>query len=125
MPAAARSTDMHTCPSHGGGPTQSGETTVLIGHQPAARVGDVLVCGGPADVIAQGEPSVLIGNKDAARYGDPTEHGGKLIMGCPSVLIGSMAQAHALMTNAPFCEECEKKRQERLAKREKSTSKTP
>src|SRR6185312_8367178 len=71
MPLAARITDMHTCPKvepgpvpHVGGPTVSGEPTVLIGFMPAARVGDTLVCVGPPDSIKAGEPSVIIGNKD-------------------------------------------------------------
>jgi uncharacterized Zn-binding protein involved in type VI secretion len=119
MPLAARITDMHTCPKvepgpvpHVGGPTVSGEPTVLIGFMPAARVGDSLVCVGPPDSIKSGEPSVVIGHKDAARLGDPTNHGGVLVMGCPTVIIGSSAQGEALRTNQPFCEECERKKKE-------------
>ncbi len=124
MPLAARITDMHTCPKvepgpvpHVGGPTVSGEPTVLIGFMPAARVGDTLVCVGPPDTIKSGEPSVIIGNKDAARLGDPTSHGGILVAGCPTVIIGSSPQAEALRTNQPFCEECERKKKEREAKK--------
>jgi uncharacterized Zn-binding protein involved in type VI secretion len=123
MPPAARITDMHVCPKvepgpvpHVGGPTSSGEGTVLIGFMPAARVGDMLVCVGPPDSIKQGESSVIIGHKHAARLGDPTNHGGALVMGCPTVIIGSSAQAETIRTDKPFCEECEKKRQEREAK---------
>jgi uncharacterized Zn-binding protein involved in type VI secretion len=113
MPPAARITDDHTCPQdpHVGGPVDSGETTVLIGFQPAARVGDSLVCDGPSDAVAKGEPTVHIGNKHAARLGDPTTHGGKIVEGCPTVIIGSSNQADALKTDKPFCEECEKKRE--------------
>jgi len=88
----------------------SGEITVLIGFQPAARVGDSLVCIGPPDSISAGEPTVVIGNKDAARMGDPTSHGGRLVLGHPTVFIGSTSQAEALATDLPFCEECEKAR---------------
>ena len=126
MPPAARITDMHTCPKvepgpipHVGGPTISGESTVIIGFQLAARVGDSLVCCGPPDTISQGEPSVVIGNQDSARYGDPTVHGGKLVSGCPSVIIGSSNQAETLKTDKPFCEECEKKRKEREAREQR------
>ena len=122
MPPAARITDNHTCPKvepgpvpHVGGPTISGESTVIIGFQLAARVGDHLICCGPPDTIAKGEPSVVIGNQDSARYGDPTVHGGKLVQGCPTVIIGSSNQAEALKTDKPFCEECERKRKEREA----------
>ena len=122
MPPAARITDMHICPRvepgpvpHVGGPTITGESTVIIGFQFAARVTDSLVCCGPTDAISRGEPSVVIGFKDSARYGDPTVHGGKLVSGCPTVIIGSSAQAEALKTDKPFCEECERKRKEREA----------
>jgi uncharacterized Zn-binding protein involved in type VI secretion len=119
MPPAARITDMHTCPAHGGGPVSAGEPTVIIGNMPAARVGDTLVCPPAPDVIAKGEPSVIIGHKDAARLGDPTAHGGRVAVGCPTVIIGSSPQAQTLRSNKPFCEECEreKKRQEEQAKK--------
>jgi uncharacterized Zn-binding protein involved in type VI secretion len=117
MPAAARITDLHTCPKmepgpvpHVGGPVISGDVTVLIGYQPAARAGDSLVCVGPPDSISAGEPTVIIGNKEAARMGDPTSHGGRLVIGHPTVLIGSTPQSETLATDLPFCEECEKAR---------------
>lgn len=113
MPPAARITDLHNCPRHGKAPLAVGESTVLIGNQPAARVGDALACDGAKDLVSQGEPTVLIGNQDAARLGDPTEHGGILIEGCPSVLIGSTAQARTMKTDKPFCEICEAERRAR------------
>jgi uncharacterized Zn-binding protein involved in type VI secretion len=126
MPLAARITDMHTCPKvepgpvpHVGGPMVSGEPTVLIGFMPAARVGDALVCVGPPDAIKSGEPTVVIGHKDAARLGDPTNHGGLVVAGCPTVIIGSSPQADALRTDKPFCEECERKRKEREARKKR------
>ncbi len=95
MPPAARVTDMHTCPMftgpvpHVGGPVlPPGEPTVLIGMLPAARVTDMLVCVGPPDAIAMGSPTVMIGNLMAARLGDPTVHGGVIVVGCPTVIIG-------------------------------------
>jgi uncharacterized Zn-binding protein involved in type VI secretion len=117
MPPAARVTDMHTCPKvegpipHVGGPVLPvGEPTVRIGFMPAARKGDMLVCVGPPDKISRGEPTVRIGNQDAARMGDSTQHGGVITMGCPTVMIGSSAQAETLGVAAesgtPFCEEC-------------------
>jgi uncharacterized Zn-binding protein involved in type VI secretion len=119
MPAAARITDDHTCPKvepgpvpHVGGPVVAGDATVLIGFQPAARVGDALACSGPADAVSQGDATVLIGFKHAARLGDPTTHGGVLVAGCPSVIIGSSTQSEALKTDQPFCAECERKRLE-------------
>lgn len=95
MPPAARLNDMHVCPAangpqpHVGGPVIGpGEATVLIGGMPAARVGDQATCAGPPDVIIQGSTSVLIGGMPAARLGDPTAHGGSIVVGCPTVMIG-------------------------------------
>ncbi|MET6997342.1 PAAR domain-containing protein [Chitinophaga defluvii] len=95
MPPAARLTDMHVCPMftgpvpHVGGPvTGPGVPTVLIGGMPAAVVGDMLVCTGPPDVIVQGSATVLIGGKPAARMGDLTAHGGTIMIGQPTVMIG-------------------------------------
>jgi uncharacterized Zn-binding protein involved in type VI secretion len=107
MPPAARVTDAHTCPAHGGGPVAPPcLPTVLIGFQPAARQGDLAVCPGPLDAVARGEPSVLIGDQPAARRGDATAHGGVITGGCPTVFIGSLNQAVTLRTDKPFCEEC-------------------
>jgi uncharacterized Zn-binding protein involved in type VI secretion len=62
--------------------------TTLIGGLPAARVSDMAVCAGPPDVIAMGSVTVLIGKLPAARMGDQTAHGGTIVLGCPTVLIG-------------------------------------
>jgi len=62
--------------------------TVLIGSLPAARVGDMATCVGPPDVIALGSFTVLIGGMPAARLGDLTAHGGTIVLGLPTVLIG-------------------------------------
>ena len=93
--AAARINDMHICPMvtgtvpHVGGPIlPAGEPTVLIGGMPAARVGDMATCSGPPDTIVAGSGTVLIGGMPAARMGDSTAHGGTIIIGCPTVLIG-------------------------------------
>jgi len=86
---------MHTCPMvdvlkpHVGGPVlPPGCPTVLIGGLPAARVGDMLTCVGPPDVIALGSFTVMIGGQPAARMGDITAHGGVIVIGCPTVIIG-------------------------------------
>lgn len=92
---AARITDMHVCPMvtgtvpHVGGPVlPPGSPTVLIGGMPAACLGDMMVCTGPPDTILGGSGTVLIGGKPAARMGDSTAHGGTIVAGCPTVLIG-------------------------------------
>ncbi len=96
MPPAARINDMHICPMtnpngspHVGGPIlPAGEPTVLIGGMPAARVGDMATCAGPPDSIIIGSSSVFIGGKPAARVGDSTAHGGSIVLGEFTVLIG-------------------------------------
>jgi len=94
MPAA-RITDMHVCPMltvlvpHVGGPIlPPGGVTVLIGGLPAACMGDMLVCVGPPDSIVKGSATVLIANKPAARMLDNCAHGGMIVGGFPTVLIG-------------------------------------
>ena len=139
---AARLTDMHVCPMvtpglppipHVGGPiTGPGAPTVLIGGMPAAVMGDMCTCVGPPDTIILGSVGVMIGGKPAARMGDSCAHGGTIVLGCPTVLIGEVgssssvlmegavgmpaaavemvAQVAALLNaasnNTPFCAEC-------------------
>ena len=94
MKPAARVGDMHVCPMvtgivpHVGGPVSLGCFTVLIAKMPAARIGDMAVCGGPPDSVAMGSATVLIGGMPAARMGDVTAHGGNIVIGAPTVLIG-------------------------------------
>ena len=98
MPPAARLNDMHTCPMvtpgtspvpHIGGPIIGpGAPTVFIGGLPAARLGDQLVCVGPPDSIVKGSATVFIGGVPAARMGDATAHGGTIVGGLPTVMIG-------------------------------------
>ena len=95
MPPAARITDMHVCPMvtgvvpHVGGPIiPPCCPQVLIGFMPAARVTDMAVCVGPPDVIVMGSMTVMIGGLPAARMGDLTAHGGVIVTGFPTVIIG-------------------------------------
>ena len=95
MPPASRLGDMHTCPMvtgiipHVGGPILPPcAPTVLIGGPPAARVGDMCTCVGPPDTIAKGSTSVMIMGSPAARIGDMTVHGGVIVLGMPTVMIG-------------------------------------
>ncbi|MCG8316738.1 MAG: PAAR domain-containing protein [Pseudomonadales bacterium] len=95
MPPSARIGDYHVCPRvnpgpvpHVGGPVAVGQPDVLIAGMPAARMGDMAICVGPPDKIARGSVTVKIGNKPAARMGDNTAHGGVVVAGAPTVLIG-------------------------------------
>lgn len=99
MPPAARLFDFHQCPMqtvvgpvtipHVGGPILGpGAPTVLIGGLPAAKVGDIALCIGPPDAIIKGSATVKIMGMPAARMGDKTAHGGTIMLGWPTVMIG-------------------------------------
>jgi uncharacterized Zn-binding protein involved in type VI secretion len=92
---AARVTDMHVCPMvtgvvpHVGGPIlPPAAINVITSGLIQARVGDMAVCVGPPDVIALGSFTVLVKGQPAARMGDLTAHGGTIVLGAPTVLIG-------------------------------------
>ncbi len=105
---------------HVGGAIISGLGSVLIGNKPAARVGDKATCQAPPDTISMGAPNVLVGNKMAARIGDPTAHGGVIVAGESTVLIGTHPQGAVLRAAArsgvPFCEECARRKAEARAR---------
>jgi uncharacterized Zn-binding protein involved in type VI secretion len=87
---------MHTCPMvnpgpvpHVGGPILPPcAPTVLVGYMPQARVSDMATCVGPPDVIIKGSSTVLVCGMPAARIGDTTAHGGVIVTGFPTVMIG-------------------------------------
>lgn len=131
MPPAARISDMHTCPMvnpgpvpHVGGPDISGSPNVITGYLPQARVTDSLICVPAIDKIAAGSPTVIVNNLQAARLGDSTVHGGKIVAGCPTVIIGESGQGATLRgaaaSGAPFCEECEKLRKKMLEEQQEA-----
>ncbi len=108
---AARVGDMHVCPMatpmlppipHVGGPiTGPGCPTVLIGGMPAAVMGDMCVCVGPPDTIILGSTGVFIGGKPAARMGDQCAHGGSIVLGLPTVLIGETMPGAPVVPTPP------------------------
>lgn len=77
-----------TVPHVGGPIVGPGSPTVLIAGMPAAVMGDSCVCTGPPDSIVKGSATVMIGGKPAARLGDTTAHGGSIVAGAPTVMIG-------------------------------------
>ncbi len=90
--------DMHVSPMvtpgpppipHVGGPLlPPGVPTVLIGGMPAAVMGNMATCVGPPDSVVLGSVGVMIGGRPAARMGDTCAHGGTIVVGMPTVLIG-------------------------------------
>ncbi len=94
MPPAARISDIHTCPMftglvpHVGGPIITGSPTVVTGKMPQARVGDMATCVGPPDTIIVGSMTVMVNSMPAARITDKTVHGGVIVSGYPTVIIG-------------------------------------
>lgn len=97
LPAARIALDMQICPQvtppvpvpHVGGPIIGpGSINVIIGGSPASVMGDMAMCVGIPCNIIKGSMSVLLGNKPAVRIGDPTNHGGAVVTGFPTVLIG-------------------------------------
>ena len=97
-PPAARLTDSHVCPMQTPGVPPiphvgsiiagPGCPTVMIGKMPAALMGDMCICVGPPDSIVKGSTTVLIGSMPAAQLGSSTAHGGSIILGCMTVMIG-------------------------------------
>ena len=86
---------MHVCPMvtvlvpHVGGPIAGPcMPTVLTMGMPQARITDMAVCVGPPDVIVMGSATVLVGGLPAARMLDMTAHGGTIVLGAFTVLIG-------------------------------------
>jgi len=97
MPPAARVTDLHVCPMvtgivpHVGGPIlPPGAPTVLIDMLPAATVTSMATCVGPPDIIVMGSMGVMINYLPAARLGDPTAHGGVIVLGSFTCIIGEV-----------------------------------
>jgi uncharacterized Zn-binding protein involved in type VI secretion len=80
---------------HGGGPILPPcAVTVLTTSLPQARISDMLTCVGPPDVIAMGSFTVLTMGLPSARMGDMTVHGGAIVVGAPTVLIGDAGSAN-------------------------------
>lgn len=92
---AARMGDMHVCPMvtgvvpHVGGPIAAPSApTVLVGKVPVAGLGSMATCVGPPDTILKGSATVLAGKKPVARMTDTCSHGGTVVLGCFTVLVG-------------------------------------
>ncbi len=95
MKYAARVGDPHVCPMtapipHGGGQLVGpGVATVHVGYLPAAVQGTSCSCATVLpNTVSQGSSTVKVGYRSAARIGDGTAHGGLIVGGCTTVVIG-------------------------------------
>ncbi|MFQ5570017.1 MAG: PAAR domain-containing protein [Rhodothermales bacterium] len=112
---ASRLTDLHLCPAfsgpapHLGGPISTpGHATTLIGSLIAARGTDQATCAmGPPDFIVTGAGTCLIGGQPAARMLEKAMHGGVVIWGCFTVLIGGPSAGVTLGNPAAGNAACE------------------
>ncbi|MBT3376050.1 MAG: PAAR domain-containing protein [Lentisphaerae bacterium] len=114
MLPAARVGDMHACPMQTPGTPpipHVGELFTRPGVPPRANR-RYAGCGdqghghlhtGPPDAIAKGSATVPAGGRSAARMGDSTAHGGAIVVGSPTVLIGGGGSSSAhLACSGPF-----------------------
>jgi len=51
-------------------------------------LGTMGICVGPPCNVIKGSATVMVGGMPAARMGDSTSHGGVIVLGCMTVLIG-------------------------------------
>jgi uncharacterized Zn-binding protein involved in type VI secretion len=110
---------------HVGGPIVTGEATVQVGFLPAARLGDMAICIGPPDTIARGSATVLIGYMPAARIGDTTVHGGAIVAGCATVLIGESGSGGFGGANTPCGAAAQQAKDSRAAMRKRKPDEGP
>jgi hypothetical protein len=73
----------------------------MIANMPAAVISGMCTCVGPPDVITMGAQTVLIQGLPAARLTSMTAHGGTIVVGAPTVLIGgpSFSVPRAIVVN--------------------------
>ena len=99
----ARNQDMHICPMvtpavvpipHVGGPVMGPSAlTVMAGGMPVAVMGDIAICVGPPDILVSGSPTVMAMGLPVVRITDTTAHGGMVVVGLPTVLVGDSGGA--------------------------------
>ena len=96
MPPVAFLGSMHTCPMvtvlvpHVGGPVMPIPMgpPILVGGMPIATATSMCICVGPPDLVAMGSTTVLAWGMPVARMGDQTAHGGVILLGNPTVMVG-------------------------------------
>lgn len=85
---------LHVCPQvtvivpHVGGPVIGTAATVLVAGPPAVNINDMAVCVGPPDKVAAASGTVSAKGKPMARMGDSCQHGGMIVLGMPTIIVG-------------------------------------
>lgn len=76
----------HTCPVHGGGPVlDPGQVLVRFNGIPVAVEGGLCACPGAPDPMVKGSSTVRINGRGVMRVGDQTAHGGRIVVGAPTL----------------------------------------
>lgn len=75
-------------PHVGGAVLSTPTPTVLADGLPLAGAGSLAGCVGALGVVITGSATVLVGGQPAARMGDAMAHGGVLVSGTATVLVG-------------------------------------
>lgn len=94
MPQIALKGHHHTCPDkcgkkpHVGGPITGGHDIVKVNGVPVALVGDPCACSCATDTITSGAPLFTVNGIQVAINGSATAHGGVVVAGDGSVMIG-------------------------------------
>ncbi|MEB0047946.1 MULTISPECIES: PAAR domain-containing protein [unclassified Pseudomonas] len=99
---AARKSDPYNCPlpGHGTNPIASGSPDVFFDGLPAARQGDTCTCG--SALSAALSPTVFINGKNAATIDTGGTHGGIVIGGSGTVIIGGTHTPCEFVPPAPL-----------------------
>lgn len=99
---AARLSDPTSCPvtGHGTNPIDIGSPNVLMDGLPAARQGDTSACGGALSGSLSG--TVFINGMNAATLGSTLNHGGTVVAGSGSILIGDIVVIASFTAPAPL-----------------------
>jgi uncharacterized Zn-binding protein involved in type VI secretion len=92
---SSRLFDMHVCPAftgpvpHVGGPiTGPGNPTVITFSMVQSKQTDLCVCVGPPDTVVMGAPTVQTLGLPLTRITSNCAHGGMVVLGAPTVLVG-------------------------------------
>lgn len=77
------------CPHVGGPILAPGVPTILTCGLPVAPApGNPIICCCVPDMTLKGSTTVTVGGRMWVRMGDSTAHGGTVIVGAPTVLVG-------------------------------------